>query len=120
MRMESSYSDSLVPAPKNTDVGRLTSQDGEDGGEGVEQLTPALGGGEPGPDAQLHRQQRAADEQQADVDQLQGQVEPHHGCRDRTGGAVSSPSPAYVASESESLTLLRVRGQSVKPSTFLL
>lgn len=100
---------------------RRTSQDAEDCGEGVEQLTPALRGGEPGPEAQLQRQQRAADEQQADVDQLQGQIQPHHGCRHGTRSAVSSPSPLYVIQrQTETLTLFRVGGQGVKPSTFLL
>lgn len=105
----------------NNDIKNRTSQDREHCGEGVEQLPPALRGGEPGPDAQLHRQQRAADEQQTDVDELQWQVEPHHRCRDRTRNRVASPSVIYpIESLREPLTLFRARGQSVKPSTFLL
>lgn len=63
-----------------------TSQDGEDGGEGVEQPAPALRGGAAGPDAQLHRQQRAADQQQAHIHDLQRQSQPHHRCGGRTRG----------------------------------
>lgn len=57
-----------------------TSQDCEDGSKRVEQLSPALRGGTTGPDAQLHRQQRAADQQQPDVHKLQCKWQPHHRC----------------------------------------
>lgn len=111
----------MCPNTANNDVKSRTSQDREDRGKGVEQLTPALRGGEPGPDAQLHWQQRAADEQQADVDELQRQVEPHHRCRDRTRNTMGSrPVICPIKSQTEPLTLFRVWSQSVKPSTSLL
>ena len=47
-----------------------TSQDSEDSGKSIEQLPPAQRGGEPGPDTQLERQQRAADQQQTDAHKL--------------------------------------------------
>lgn len=110
-----------------------TSQDCEDGSKSVEQLSPALRGGTTGPDAQLHRQQRAADQQQPDVHELQRKWQPHHCCgvrRRQTWQTViwilkqsaNREQSAYKYAEraTNPFTFFRTWSQGIKPSALLV